>query len=226
MPNTITIDPMNPPQMTPEVQEALTPRDCLELLKAGNLRFVEEEFLGHDHMAKVKATATGQFPYAIILSCIDSRIPTEILFDKGPGDIFNARIAGNFVNTDILGSMEFACAVAGSKLIVVMGHTSCGAVKGACDHVHLGNLTEMLKKLEPAVEATATKPGEERSSANADFVNRVAQKNVELTMDQILKDSPVLNDLFEKGKIGLVGAMYDVATGKVSFGDLKVKSRA
>lgn len=212
--------------MTPEVQQALTPQLCLELLKEGNKRFVEKELLGHDHMAKVKATADGQYPFAIILSCIDSRVPTEILFDKGVGDIFNARIAGNFVNKDILGSMEFACAVAGAKLIVVMGHTACGAVKGACDHVELGNLTEMLKNLAPAVEATPTEPDEDRSSANADFVNRVAQKNVELTLQQILKDSTVLNDLFEQGKIGLVGAMYDVASGKVSFGDLQVKSKA
>ncbi len=177
-------------------------------------------------MAKVRATAEDQYPFAIVLSCIDSRIPTEILFDKGVGDIFNARIAGNFVNQDILGSMEFACAVAGSKLIVVMGHTSCGAVKGACDHVELGNLTAMLKNLEPAVEATPTSPGEERSSANLDFVNRVARTNVEMTLDRILKDSPVLNELFEKGQIGLAGAMYDVASGKVSFGDLKVKLQA
>lgn len=226
MSNNIKIDPKNPPTMTPEIQKELTPELCLALLKEGNRRFVDDELHGHDHMAKVRATAAGQYPFAIILSCIDSRIPTEILFDKGAGDIFNARIAGNFVNKDILGSMEFACAVAGSKLIVVMGHTSCGAVKGACDHVELGNLTDMLKKLQPAVETTPTQPGEERSSANADFVNRVAQKNVELTIDQILKDSPVLNDLFEKGQIGLVGAMYDVATGKVSFGELKAKSPA
>ena len=223
MTNNITIDPKNPPHMTPEGQQALSPQDCLELLKAGNARFVDQSPHAHDHLANVEATANGQYPFAVILSCIDSRIPTEIVFDQSVGDVFNARIAGNFVNTDILGSMEFACAVAGSKLIVVMGHTSCGAVKGACDHVELGNLTEMLKKLAPAVDGTPTKPGEDRSSANKDFVNRVAQKNVELTMDQILNDSPVLNDLYELGKIGLVGAMYDVATGRVSFGDLKVK---
>ncbi len=206
--------------MTSEIQKALTPEMCLELLKAGNARFLEDELHGHDHRAKVKATAKGQYPFAIILSCIDSRLPTEILFDMGPGDIFNARIAGNFVNKDILGSMEFACAVAGAKLIVVMGHTSCGAVKGACDDVELGNLTELLKKLEPAVEATPSQPGEDRSAANEEFVNRVAQTNVQLTLRRILEESEVLNGLLEQGKIGLVGAMYDVATGKVSFGEL------
>lgn len=226
MTNNIPIDPKNPPQMTPEMQEALTPQNCLDLLKAGNARFVDDELHGHDHMAKIKATADGQYPFAIVLSCIDSRIPTEILFDKGAGDIFNARIAGNFVNQDILGSMEFACAVAGSKLIMVMGHTSCGAVKGACDKVELGNLTHMLKHLEPAVDATPTKAGEVRNSSNSDFVNRVAQSNVELTIRSILEGSSVLNGLFGQGKIGLVGAMYDVATGRVSFGELKQISNA
>ncbi len=147
-------------QMTPELQKQITPSDALELLRKGNERFLENRRFDRDLHAQVAQTASGQYPFAIVLSCIDSRIPTEIIFDQGIGDIFNARIAGNFVNTDILGSMEFACAVAGSKLIVVMGHTSCGAVKGACDHVELGNLTEMLKALEPAVEATPTQPGE------------------------------------------------------------------
>lgn len=208
-------------QMTPELQKQITPSDALELLRKGNERFLENRRFDRDLHAQVAQTASGQYPFAIVLSCIDSRIPTEIIFDQGIGDIFNARIAGNFVNTDILGSMEFACAVAGSKLIVVMGHTSCGAVKAACDHVELGNLTEMLKALEPAVEATPTQPGEERSSKNKDFVNRVAQTNVELTMKRILEESEVLRELYEKGQIGMVGAMYDVATGKVTFGPLQ-----
>lgn len=221
-----SIDLRQPVTMTPELQQALTPAQCLEILKAGNERFVNDELHGHDHIAQVKATVEGQYPFAIILSCIDSRVPTEILFDQGVGSIFNARIAGNFVNKDILGSMEFACAVAGSKLIVVMGHTSCGAVKGACDNVALGNLTDMLKNLKPAVDSTPSASGEDRSAANEAFVNRVAQTNVELTLKRILEESKVLRDLYEQGRIGMVGAMYDVATGRVSFGELMHKEAA
>lgn len=213
-------------RMNPQVQSQLTPEDALELLKAGNERFLKNQPFDRHLPSEIKETARGQFPFAIVLSCIDSRVPTEILFDQGIGDLFNARIAGNFINKDILGSMEFACALAGSKLIVVMGHTSCGAVKGACDHVELGNLTDMLKALEPAVEATPTQPGEERSSKNEDFVNRVAQTNVELTMKRILEESEVLRALYEKGEIGMVGAMYDVASGKVTFGPLQWKQPA
>ncbi len=222
----MAINVSEPLQMTPELQKQMTPADALEQLRAGNDRFLANNRFDRDLHAQVAQTATGQYPFAIVLSCIDSRIPTEIIFDQGIGDIFNARIAGNFVNKDILGSMEFACAVAGSKLIVVMGHTSCGAVKGACDRVELGNLTDMLKALEPAVAATPTRPGEERSSKNADFVNRVAQTNVELSMKRILEESEVLRDLYEKGEIGMVGAMYDVASGKVTFGPLKWKQFA
>ncbi len=218
----MSINHSEPIQMTPELQKQMTPADALELLRAGNERFLSNRRFDRDLHAQVARTATGQYPFAIVLSCIDSRIPTEVIFDQGIGDIFNARIAGNFVNRDILGSMEFACALAGSKLIVVMGHTSCGAVKGACDHVELGNLTDMLKALEPAVAATPTQPGEDRSSKNADFVNRVAQTNVELTMKRILDESEVLRDLYEKGAIGVVGAMYEVASGKVTFGPLQV----
>ncbi|RME39042.1 MAG: carbonic anhydrase [Deltaproteobacteria bacterium] len=212
--------------MTPQVQKNLTPEEALELLQAGNERFLKNQPFDRHLPSEIKETASGQYPFAIVLSCIDSRVPTEVLFDQGIGDLFNARIAGNFVNKDILGSMEFACAVAGSKLIVVMGHTSCGAVKGACDHVELGNLTDMLKNLEPAVEQTPADPDEDRSSANEDFVNRVAQTNVELTLERILKESEVLRYLFEKGEIGLVGAMYDVASGKVTFGPLQWKRPA
>ncbi|MEM9823580.1 MAG: carbonic anhydrase family protein, partial [Bacteroidota bacterium] len=177
-------------------QAVINPQMAIDLLKAGNKRFTVSQPLHRDLVGQVNQTATGQYPFAVILSCIDSRIPTEIIFDQGVGDIFNARVAGNFINQDILGSMEFACAVAGSKLIVVMGHTSCGAVKGACDHVELGNLTAMLDKIMPAVDSTETNPDEDRSSKNADFVNRVSKKNVELTIQNIHNQSPVLKDLY------------------------------
>ncbi|NNE28485.1 MAG: carbonic anhydrase, partial [Saprospiraceae bacterium] len=182
-----------------------------------NARFVEGTPVNRDLAAQVKQTATGQFPFAAIVSCIDSRIPTEIVFDQGVGDVFNARIAGNFVNEDILGSLEFACKLAGSKVIVIMGHTACGAVKGACDHAKLGNLTQMLDKIMPAVNAIETSPEEERSSANANFVNRVAEENVRLTIENLKSQSPVLNEMLENGEIGIVGAMYDVNTGQVNF---------
>lgn len=202
---------------TKETQSAITPAHALEMLKRGNERFIKDAPINRNFSVQVSQTATGQFPFACILSCIDSRIPTEIIFDQGIGDIFNARIAGNFVNEDILGSMEFACKLAHSKLIVVMGHTSCGGVKGACDRARLGNLTQMVDKIYPAVEATKTEPGEDRSSKNIDFVNRVAEKNVELTIEKIKRHSPVLFDMHTQGEIDIVGAMYDVASGKVTF---------
>lgn len=202
---------------TRETQSAITPANALELLRRGNDRFMQDQAINRDFSRQVGQTATGQYPFACILSCIDSRIPTEIIFDQGIGDIFNARIAGNFVNADILGSMEFACKLAHSKLIVVMGHTSCGGVKGACDQARLGNLTQMVEKIYPAVEATNTAPGEDRSSKNIEFVNRVAEKNVELTIERIKKDSPVLMEMYESGEIDIIGAMYDVGTGKVTF---------
>jgi carbonic anhydrase len=170
-----------------------------------------------DYNQQVQITKNGQFPFAFILNCIDSRVPAEIIFDQGIGDIFNARIAGNVVNEDILGNMEFACKLAGAKLIVVLGHTSCGAVKGACDHVELGNLTGLLKKIEPAINAIKTPEGTDRSSNNLDFVNEVAVKNVELTIKNIKHKSPVLTELIEKKEIEIVGAMYDIETGIVNF---------
>jgi carbonic anhydrase len=183
----------------------------------GNKRFTKGNPISRNLATQVKETASGQFTFAAVVSCIDSRIPTEIIFDQGIGDIFNARIAGNFVNEDILGSLEFACKLAGSKLIVVMGHTSCGAVKGACDHAELGNLTQMLQKISPAVEAVKTNPEEERNSSNINFVNRVAEQNVELTIENIRKNSPVLNEMLENNEIDIVGAMYSVETGEVKF---------
>ena len=155
---------------------------------------------------------------AAVLCCIDSRVPSEIIFDQGIGDIFTARVAGNFVNTDILGSLEFACKVAGSKAIVVLGHTSCGAVKGTCDSVELGNLTSMLANIQPAVDAI-TDVTENRTSSNAEFVQKVSDKNVELTVQNIKDNSLVLAEMLHNGEIEIIGAMYDVATGKVSFND-------
>jgi len=212
-----TILPGNDITQTAASQSALQPLQALQLLKAGNARFLSNNPLKRDLQAQVKETAGGQYPFAAVVSCIDSRIPTEIIFDQGIGDIFNARIAGNFINEDILGSLEFACKLAGSKLIVVMGHTSCGAVKGACDHAQLGNLTQMLDKIMPAVDAIHTVPGVDRSSKNLDFVNEVSAKNVVMTVENIKQQSPVLNELYENGDIAIIGAMYDVSTGSVTF---------
>jgi len=202
---------------TPESQSATTPSQAIEMLKQGNVRFTSGSTTSRDYQSQVLQTAGGQYPIAAVVSCIDSRIPTEIVFDQGIGDIFNARIAGNFVNEDILGSLEFACKVAGAKAIVVMGHTSCGAIKGACDKAELGNLTQMLEKIMPAVDAIHTPEGADRSSANAEFVDAVAAKNVELTLAKIKENSPVLKEMIEANEIEIIGAMYDVASGKVSF---------
>lgn len=202
---------------TPESQSAITPSQAIEILKQGNVRFTSGSTTSRDYQSQVSQTAGGQYPLAAVVSCIDSRIPTEIVFDQGIGDIFNARIAGNFVNEDILGSLEFACKVAGAKAIVVMGHTSCGAIMGACDKAELGNLTQLLEKITPAVDAVETPEGADRSSANAAFVDAVAAKNVELTLAKIRENSSVLNEMLEANEIEIIGAMYDVATGKVSF---------
>ncbi|MCB2220977.1 MAG: carbonic anhydrase [Bacteroidetes bacterium] len=201
---------------TKETQAKTTPEMAVKMLKEGNERFVNDEMINRDLMEQVEQTSTGQYPIAAVVSCIDSRIPTEIVFDQGVGDIFNARIAGNFVNTDILGSLEFACKVAGAKAIVVMGHTSCGAVKGAVDYVELGNLTSMLDHIEPAIDAVKDIK-DNRNSKNPEFVQKVSDKNVELTIEKIRSDSDVLRDMHDKGEIAIVGAMYDVETGKVTF---------
>lgn len=202
---------------TSESQSATSPMQAVEMLKQGNVRFTSDSAMSRDYQSQISQTASGQYPFAAVVSCIDSRIPTEIVFDQGIGDIFNARIAGNFVNEDILGSLEFACKVAGAKAIVVMGHTSCGAVKGACDKAELGNLTQMLEKIMPAVDAVQTPNGTDRSSANAEFVDAVASKNVELTLAKIKESSPVLAEMIAANEIVVVGAMYDVASGEVSF---------
>lgn len=201
---------------TKETQAAITPDKALRMLKDGNARFVQGEMLARDYVQQVKATGDGQFPFAAIVGCIDSRAPNELIFDQGIGDIFSARVAGNFVNDDILGSLEFACAVAGAKSIVVLGHTECGAVKGACDDVVLGNLTRTLANIKPAVAAVSGHEAD-RSSGNAAFVQAVADKNVVLTLERIRERSPILRGMAEKGDIGLAGAMYDVHTGRVTF---------
>lgn len=193
-----------------------SPAEALERLKAGNVRFVEGETLDHDYLAGVKATAGGQKPFAAIVSCLDSRVPPEIVFDQGIGDVFVGRIAGNFVDTEMLGSLEFATGVVGAQLIIVLGHTDCGAVKGACDGVQLDNLTTTLSNLSPAVYAV---PGFEnaRTSKNGEFVNAVTHANVDLNVKSITDRSRLIADLVEQGKVRIVGAVYDVATGKVTF---------
>jgi len=200
-----------------ETQAELSPKSSIDLLKEGNERFLNKSTIARSYDEQIKLTTTGQYPFAAIVSCIDSRIPTEIVFDQGIGDIFNARIAGNFVNDDILGSLEFACKLAGSKLIVIMGHTSCGAVKGACDHAELGNLTGLLDKIKPAMDKVKTADEVDRSSKNLSFVNDVAVQNVHLTIEKLKKDSPVLEEMRKAGEIDVVGAMYDVASGSVRF---------
>lgn len=203
---------------TKETQAVMTPESSIQALKDGNQRFVNNTQISRDLLDQVSDTSTGQYPFATVLSCIDSRVSSELIFDQGIGDIFSVRIAGNFVNEDILGSMEFACKLAGTKVIVVLGHTACGAVKGACDHARLGNLTALINKIEPAVEAV-TEPTDEslRNSKNISFVNTVAAKNVEMTIENIRKQSPVLADMERDEEIKIVGGMYDISNGKVTF---------
>lgn len=199
-------------------QAAQTPESALQILKEGNQRFLSGNREERDLNQQVIETTTGQYPFATVLSCIDSRVPVETIFDLGIGDIFSARVAGNIVNEDLLGSMEFACKLAGTKLLLVLGHTSCGAVKGACDKVTMGNLSLLLSRIQNAVNATKepTDPAE-RHSQNIDFVNRVAVNNVVLTIDEIRRRSPILKDLEDLGEIRIVGAMYHIENGQVSW---------
>ncbi|HEY1860036.1 MAG TPA: carbonic anhydrase family protein [Gemmataceae bacterium] len=201
--------------LTQEQRDKMTPDEILAEMKRGNERFRKGEEPKRDFLAEQKASAKGQFPAAMILSCIDSRAPAETIMDLGLGNAFNARVAGNISNEDILGSMEFACKVAGAKVVLVMGHTACGAIKGAIDNVELGNLTALLAKIRPAVKATEFDG--DRSSKNAAYVNAVARKNVELTMAQILEKSPVLRELESKRAIKVAGAMYDLESATVQF---------
>ncbi|MBO0321141.1 carbonic anhydrase [Muricauda sp. CAU 1633] len=203
---------------TKETQATMTPKKALQFLKEGNERFQQNLKANRNLLEQVNDTKDGQFPFATILSCIDSRVSAELVFDQGLGDIFSIRIAGNFVNEDILGSMEFACKLAGTRAVVVLGHTSCGAVKGACDHARLGNLTALINKIEPAV-AAVPEPKDEaiRNSKNLDFVDAVAVKNVEMAIEDIRNRSEVLKEMEDNGEIAIVGAMYDISDGKVTF---------
>lgn len=203
---------------TKEMQTALTPQQSLQKLKDGNKRFIEGKMIKRNYNMQVKESAKGQYPFAVILSCLDSRTSSEIIFDQGLGDVFNARVAGNFENEDILGSMEFACKAAGAKLVVVLGHTNCGAVKGACDKVEMGNLTNVIKQITPAVEASKTEG--ERSSKNHEFVEAVAKQNVMATVNDIRQRSAILKEMEQKGEIKLVGGMYNLETGVVEFYNL------
>jgi len=203
---------------TRETQATMTPQKSLQYLKEGNQRFQNNLKANRNLLEQVNDTSDGQFPFATILSCIDSRVSAELVFDQGLGDIFSVRIAGNFVNEDILGSMEFACKLAGTKLIVVLGHTSCGAVKGACDNAKMGNLTKLIEKITPAVNAVPEPKDESlRNSKNLDFVDKVSQKNVQLTIDRIHAESPILTEMEKSGEIMIIGAMYDINTGEVAF---------
>jgi carbonic anhydrase len=203
--------------MTKEAQASTTPQQAYDKLKAGNARFISGNTVHRNLHTQVKETSKGQYPFATVVSCLDSRTSTELIFDQGIGDVFNARVAGNIVNPDILGSLEFASKAAGSKLIAVIGHTKCGAIKGACDNVELGNLTGLIDKIEPAVAATASAKGEDRSSKNYGFVDRVAETNVRKTMANIRSNSPILKQMEKDGLIKIVGGMYDIETGKVTF---------
>ena len=207
-----------PAVQTKASQAAMTPQQALQELRDGNARFVAGKPLHRDYPAQVKATASGQYPFAVVLSCLDSRQPVEIVFDQGIGDIFSARVAGNVLNDDILGSMEFACKVSGAKLIAVVGHSNCGAIKGAIDDVQLGNLTGLLTKIKPAMDAVPADV-QPRTSKNYQFVDEVSEANVRLVMKEIPERSPILREMLDKGEIGLVGGMYDLKTGKVQFYD-------
>jgi carbonic anhydrase len=201
--------------VTKDERDRMTPDQVIDELKKGNERFRAGKTAPRDYVAQQRSSAPGQYPAAVVLGCVDSRAPAEILFDVGIGDTFNARIAGNVVNDDLLGSMEFACAVAGAKAVVVFGHTACGAVKGAIDDVEMGNLTGLLARIKPAI--TATTFDGDKSSKNPAYVDAVARTNVAVALESLRRRSPILADLEKKGTIRVAGAMYDLATGKVDF---------
>jgi len=199
-----------------EMQSAITPSMAIKILEEGNKRFMNNLKANRNLLEQANETSEGQHPFAVILSCIDSRTSAELIFDQGLGDVFSVRIAGNIINEDILGSMEFACKIAGSKVIVVLGHSKCGAIKGACDHIEMGNLTALLSKIQPAVydEKSVT---ENRNSSNAEFVEKVASINVKRTVDAIMERSPILKEMIQNGEIGIVGGMHNIADGEVTF---------
>lgn len=203
---------------TAETQASITPMKALEFLKEGNQRFIKNLQANRNLLQQANDTREGQWPFAVILSCIDSRTSAELIFDQGLGDIFSIRIAGNVVNTDIIGSLEFACKVAGSKLIVVLGHSKCGAVKGACDHVEMGNLTELLSKIQPAVyQEKLTLDATQRNASNEEFVENVATLNVKRSVKTVVDRSYILEQMIENGEIAIIGAKHDLETGKVEF---------
>jgi carbonic anhydrase len=202
--------------LTKEMQMAITPAMSLDLLKEGNKRFISNLKLNRKLLQQANDASDGQHPFAVILSCIDSRTSAELIFDQGLGDVFSVRIAGNIVNEDILGSMEFGCKVAGSKIIVVLGHTKCGAIKGACDHVEMGNLTALLSKITPAVE-NEIQTLENRNANNSVFVENVAAINVKQTVNAIMERSPILSEMINNGQIGIIGGMHNISTGEVTF---------
>jgi carbonic anhydrase len=202
--------------LTAEEQKQLTPDQVIASLKEGNKRFCSGTLTMRDHSKQIRDAVSGQFPKAVVLSCVDSRVPIEDVFDKGIGDMFVARVAGNIVNDDILGSMEFSCKVSGAKLVLVMGHEYCGAIKGAIDNVQLGNLTGLLKKIRPAVERCCDFPGEQ-TSKNPQFVDRVVRENVKVTVNNIRNQSPILKEMEDKGEIKIIGAYYDMDNGQVTF---------
>jgi len=208
--------PLTAAVLDAKAQAALTPDEVKRRLAAGNERFMRGELTPRDYMAQVHATAKGQYPMATVLSCLDSRIPPETIFDQGIGDIFVGRVAGNFENEDMLGSFEFSTKLAGTKLIVVMGHTACGAVKGACDGAQMGNLTATLANIKPAIEASQSVPGE-KTSKNTEYVNAVAEANVRQTVTDIVDRSEIIRALVQAGQLKVVGAMYDLGTGKVRW---------
>lgn len=203
--------------ITQELQSALTPSSVLNDLLEGNQRFINNKTESTDNSALVKQTITGQFPKAVVLSCIDSRVPVETVLDQAIGDVFVARVAGNFENVDILGSLEYSCKVAGSKLVLVLGHESCGAVKAACDGVKLGNITALLSNILPAVKKSITEVDGEANSSNKEFVAKTVENNVKLTIDRIREKSPILKEMEDKGEINIVGGVYSLHSGKVEM---------
>ncbi len=207
--------------LTKEMQNAITPSMALDLLKEGNKRFVNNLKVNRNLLQQANETSDGQHPFAVILSCIDSRTSAELIFDQGLGDVFSVRIAGNIINEDILGSMEFGCKVAGAKIIVVLGHSKCGAVKGACDHVEMGNLTALLSKILPAVYDEKT-IDVDRNSGNDEFVEKVAAINVIRTVHAVIERSPILKEMIEKEEIKIVGGTHDISTGQVTFFEDKI----
>jgi carbonic anhydrase len=202
--------------LTKEMQNAISPSKALDILKEGNRRFVNNLKINRNLLQQANETSDGQHPFAVILSCIDSRTSAELIFDQGLGDVFSVRIAGNIVNEDILGSMEFGCKVAGAKIIVVLGHTKCGAIKGACDNVELGNLTSLISKIKPAVDQEMI-TSNNRTSSNASFVENVAELNVSLSVKNILLQSPIIAEMVKNDEIGIVGGVHDISTGEVKF---------